>query len=213
MSIGDESIGTPDEMTSDFPTGTLLPDGLVQPNAGDRLRAEDALAIHELIARVYLAEDSRDFTALRQLVTPDLVHDHSLYGRVDGPEGLVGLVRDHPERFDGLRHQAFNVATRAVGPDVAEAVSYILVAQLGGGDVVELPRILGHGVVRDRLVRAGGRWRIAHRVYDQFALAGAVVADADARSSAARHLAGPEESIQHPSAGTDPGATTGQVCL
>lgn len=181
---------------SDFPDRTVLPEELVQPDAGDRLRGDDALAIHELIARVYLAEDSRDFTALRQLVTPDLVHDHSLYGRAVGPEGLVALVRDHPERFDGLRHQAFNVATRAIGPDSAEAVSYILVAQLGGGDVVDLPRILGHGVVRDRLVRVAGRWRIAHRVYDQFALAGAVVADADARRSAACQLPGPDQLIQ-----------------
>lgn len=174
--------------TADYPKTTTLPAAVVEPNGGARLPPEDVIAIHEVLARVYLAEDSRDYGALRQLVTPDLVHEHSIYGTANGPEGLVSLVRDHPERFDGLRHQALNIATRALGPTTAEAVSYIVVLQLHAADETDLPRILAHGVVRDQLAKQGGVWRIAHRTYEQFALSAAVVPDPDVRGQAARVL-------------------------
>lgn len=160
---------------------TRLPAEVVNPAAGERLEPWDALEVHELIHRVYLAEDSRDYDALRAIFTEDAVHDHSIYGRVEGAEAIVEFVRANlAQGFDGVRHHALNVATRRAGENQAESVSYVVPLKLfpgpGDGDG-DLPRVLGHGVVRDRLVKHHGRWRIAHRIYDQFSVWPAMVPD------------------------------------
>jgi len=172
---------------------TQLPTALVNPASRQPLALADALEVHEVIHRVYLAEDSRDYDALRTIFIEDAVHDHSIYGRVQGAEAIVGFVRDNLTRgFDGVRHHALNVVTGRVGEDGAEAVSYVVPLKLfpgpGEGDG-DLPRILGHGVVRDRLVRQGGRWRIAHRTYDQFSAWPVMVGDPQALARAAQAVA------------------------
>lgn len=173
-------------VAGEFSKVTTLPAELVQPDLAVPLPPADAIAIHELVTRIYLAEDSRDLNALRQLVTEDLVHEHTVYGKLEGVENFVGFVRDNPGAFDRFRHQALNIVTRQTGPDKAEALSYILVLQVHpveGEDALALPRIIGQGVVRDRLAKVGGRWRIAHRVYDQFSVSAALVPDRAAREN------------------------------
>lgn len=172
------------------PSKTILPDLLVRPESSTPLAASDAIAIHELLNRFYLAEDSRDLTALRQLVTDDFVQIHSLFGRLDGAEALANWVNDNPQFFDGIRHQAINVATHSTGADTAQAIGYILVFQLFGDEHVSpaLPRIIGHGVVRDSLVRHDGSWRVSHRTYDQMSVLPAFAPDAEARQTAAQNV-------------------------
>ena len=113
-----------------------------------------------------------------------------IFGATDGRDGLAALLRDNPELFDGIRHHALNITAIGTGPDTAEAVHYILVMQvhaIGGEPAVALPRPIGHGVVRDRLVKQDGRWFIHRRVYDQMSIA-ADLLPAEQRQSTARRL-------------------------
>lgn len=180
----------------DFPTTTNLPIEVVNPDFATPLSGSDAVAVREAVIRVYLAEDARDRAALEAVVTEDFIQQHALYGELQGPKAFADFVIDSPQAFDRYRHMAMNVVTRGTGPNSAEALSYILVLDLHPADEAKataLPRILAHGVVRDRLVRKEDGWRIAHRVYDQFAVAAAVVPDRDARLGASRTIASSDE--------------------
>lgn len=171
---------------------TRLYPALVNPARREPLAPEDALEVHEVIHRVLLAEDSRDYDALRQIFTEDAVHDHSIYGRVHGAEAIVEFVQTNLTRgFDGVRHHAFNVSTSRLSEDAAEAVSYVVPFKLfpvTGEPDGDLPRILGHGVVHDRLMKRDGRWRITHRTYDQFSVWPVMVNDRETLALAAQAL-------------------------
>ena len=84
---------------------TISPAALLTPNEGTPLSAEDRLAIHELIARNYLVEDTRNEDHLAAIVTEDFKQEHVIFGKTDGRDGLAALLRDNPELFDGIRHQ------------------------------------------------------------------------------------------------------------
>ncbi|WP_299410419.1 nuclear transport factor 2 family protein [uncultured Roseobacter sp.] len=175
-----------------FPLETQLPAPLVDPALATPLSGADAIAVHEVVTRVYLAEDSRNAAALANLVTDDFVQDHTLYGQVVGDEEFSQWVLDNPTAFDRYRHVALNIVTRQVGPDAAEALSYVMVVEAHAANeeaAPALPRILAMGVVRDALVKEGGRWRIKHRIYDQFAVTAAVLEDPGLRLQASGAIA------------------------
>ncbi|MEM9190310.1 MAG: nuclear transport factor 2 family protein [Myxococcota bacterium] len=178
-------------MFQPFPLTTELPDALVDPVQATPLPPADALAIREAVTRIYLAEDSRNAAALRHLVTTDFVQEHSLYGHIEGGRAFADWVLEHPTAFDRYRHVALNTVTRSTGTDSGEALSYVLVIEAHPDEeptAAVLPRILATGVVRDRFVREEGRWRIAHRIYDQFAVTAAVLADRRTRLDASAPL-------------------------
>ncbi|HAX76884.1 MAG TPA: hypothetical protein DCY88_13840 [Cyanobacteria bacterium UBA11372] len=169
---------------------TQLPLEIVRSHEAKPLDAADTIAIHELINRVFLAEDSRDREALQQTVTEDFVQEHTIFGKLTGRETFASWVIDNPEFFDGIRHMAGNIVVSGDGIDRAQAVSYIYVFQLFS-DIYEasnIPRILAHGIVRDRLIKENGRWKIAHRIYDQFAVQSEVVPDAKIREQASQAI-------------------------
>ena len=169
---------------------TISPAALLSPKGEPPLSTEDRLAIHELIARNYLVEDTRDEAYLAAIVTEDFKQEHVIFGATDGRDGLAALLRDNPELFNGIRHQALNITAIGTGPDTAEAVHYILVMQvhaIGVEPAAALPRAIGHGVVRDQLVKQDGRWFIHRRVYDQMSIAADLLPE-EQRQSAARRL-------------------------
>ncbi|GLS27486.1 nuclear transport factor 2 family protein [Marinibactrum halimedae] len=174
-----------------FPTQTSLPNNLVNPAQVSYLSGEDANKVRETVQRVYLAEDARNYDAFRHLLTKDYQQQHSIYGRLEGVETFINWLKSNPQAFDRYRHMALNTVTSAVGQGKAQAVSYLLVLDLHPAkesDARDLPRILAHGVVRDQLVKKDDRWLITHRIYDQFAVAAAVVADREVRIKASRYL-------------------------
>ena len=176
--------------TQDINPRTISPAALLTAKEGAPLSTENRLAIHELIARNYLVEDTRDEAHLAAIVTEDFKQEHVIFGATDGRDGLAALLRDNPKLFDGIRHQALNITAIGTGPDTAEAVHYILVMQvhaISGEPVAALPRPIGHGVVRDRLVKQDGRWLIHRRVYDQMSIAADLLPE-EQRQSAARRL-------------------------
>ncbi|MBP2831857.1 nuclear transport factor 2 family protein [Aquimarina sp. U1-2] len=152
---------------------TVLPKKMVQTKGVTMLPAEDIVMIREIVNRLYLAEDSRDFEAFRQLLADDFVQDHPFQVMV-GAEGMIDFFKKNPQVFDGYRHHAFNVTTRAIGDNEAESVHYLISLKLfpmDGEDANQSPFIAGHGVVVDRLRKENGKWRFTSRVYDQMAIA------------------------------------------
>src|SRR5438046_194333 len=69
-----------------------LPQRIVRRAGSAPLRADDDIAIHELISRVYLAEDSLDREALRDAVAPDFILEDSVAGRSVGRDAFADLV-------------------------------------------------------------------------------------------------------------------------
>lgn len=176
---------------TEFPMATALPSAIVNPESATPLSGDDAAMVRETVTRIYLAEDARDVSALKALVTEDFVQQHSVYGTLSGGDTFAAWVADNPAAFDRFRHMSMNTVTRALGDKAAEAVSYILVLELfpkPGEENAALPRILAHAVVRDRLAKANGRWRIAHRVYDQFAVPADIVPDRQSQIDLARSI-------------------------
>ena len=177
-------------MTKDAPPQcTISPAKFLTPSISNGLSVEDRLAIYELIARNYLVEDTRDEMHLAAIVTEDFRQEHPLFGATESRDGLAALLRDNPTLFDGIRHQALNVVAAGIDDEAAEAVHYIMVTQVHAiGDVpsAPLPRIIGHGVVRDQLVKQGGRWLIHRRVYEQMSIAPDMVPEAQRLVAAQR---------------------------
>jgi hypothetical protein len=167
---------------------TKIPDRFVNLASAEPLDAADRIEIHELVTRVYLAEDTRYYDALHQICTEDFVHIHPA-GRTEGIEALVGFLKEFAVGFDGKRHHAFNIVTHRVADDEAEAVSYLASIELfdtQGRENPALPRIIGHAVVIDSLRKVDGRWRIYQRVYDQIAVNSVFMSDAAERERWAR---------------------------
>ncbi len=170
-------------------TRTISPGVFLSPNDETALAGEDRLAIHELIARNYLVEDTRAESHLASIVTEDFRQEHAIFGATEGRDGLAALLRDNPALFDGIRHQAVNITAIGTGPDTAEAIHYIIVMQVHAIDaepVASLPRPIGHGVVRDQLVRQNGRWLIHRRVYDQMSVADDLLPEGQHQAAARR---------------------------
>lgn len=175
--------------SDDSKNKTISPNTILSPGP-ETLSPADKIAIHELIARNYLVEDTRDAAHLDAIITEDFEQQHPLFGTTKGRDGLAALLHDNPGLFDGIRHQALNISATGTGENTAEAVHYILVTQvhaIGQTPPVPLPRIIGHGVVRDWLVKHNGQWLVRRRVYDQMAVASDLL-PAEQREIAAKRL-------------------------
>ena len=170
---------------------TQLPSAVVRTDALRALPAADTVAIHQLINRVYLAEDSLDREALRQAVTADFVLEDSVTGRSDGRDAFADLVVRGADFRAGNRHMVLNLAVSGAGKNQAVAVHYLVAVRAFGmkAETADLPRLLAHGVVRDQLVKEHGSWRLAHRISDQVSISPTILPDAALRTQAARVVA------------------------
>lgn len=181
---------------------TELPPGFCEPETTlDReLSIEDRVQITELLHRVYLCEDSRDYAALEKILIEDYINEHPLFGRHESASSFIEWFKNTPAGFDGIRHNCLNSITRGVSKDVAESISYILVLQLFGaksrnespGEEIDslLPRTIGHGVVCDRWIKKSDRWHLQHRIYQQMSINAAFLSDKALRGEAQRGLGG-----------------------
>lgn len=176
---------------------TELPTGFCDPQTAldTELAASDRVQITELLHRVYLCEDSRNYDALKKILVDDYVNEHPLFGKQESASSFIEWFKNTPNGFDGIRHHCLNSITRGVGNNEAESLSYILVIQLfparsrneSDEELDEiLPRTIGHGVVVDRWVRQGDRWYLKHRVYQQMSVNAAFLPDKAMREKAAQ---------------------------
>lgn len=177
---------------------TELPAGFCDPQTAldGVLSVGDRLQITELLHRVYLCEDSRDYDALEKILVEEYINEHPLFGKHESASSFIDWCKNTPTGFDGIRHHCLNSITRGVEKDLAESVSYILVIQLfpaesrGESPSEELdstlPRTIGHGVVCDRWIRRENRWYLQHRVYQQMSVNAAFLPDKSMREEAAK---------------------------
>ena len=129
-----------------------------------RMDASEAIAreeIRDVISRYNHAGDRGDLDALVRCFTEtgvlDLEGEDDCAGRAAIRERLSDVVSDLAERSERalLRHHVSSIRIELTGFDTAIAASYFLVFTEVG---------LDHwGRYADRLVRADGAWRIAHR--------------------------------------------------
>lgn len=177
---------------------TNLPAGFCSPESvsPETLPIGDRLQITELLHRVYLSEDSRDYDALEKILIGDYINEHPFYGRTEGANTFIEWLKSNPAGFDGIRHQCLNPVTRGIGKNLAESVSYLLVMQLfpaasrneSPNEEIDtnLPRIIAQGVVVDRWVCQEERWYLQHRVYQQMSINAVFLADKAKREEVAR---------------------------
>lgn len=177
---------------------TELSAGFCNPESAstEALSVSDRLEITELLHRIYLCEDSRDYQALEQILTEDYINEHPLFGRHESASSFIQWFQNSPAGFDGIRHHCLNSITRSTGSNAAESVSYILVVQLfpaasrneSPSEELDaaLPRVIGHGVVVDRWVYQANRWYLQHRVYQQMAINSTFLPDSQKRNGVAQ---------------------------
>jgi len=151
------------------------------------LPAADGLAIHELISRVYLAEDSVDRDTLRDAVTSGFVLEDSMTGRTVGRDAFADLAVKTAALRAGSRRMALNVVVSPDGDAGAVAVHYFIAIKAFNA-ATKSPdlQLLSQGIVRDQLVKDHGTWRLVRRICDQVSVSPSLNFNITQRIQAAR---------------------------
>ena len=133
--------------------------------------ADDKLAMLELTNRFEWCFDARRLDALEGLLTEDVVIDH-LFGLAANRAEAMRMLRDVVP-FRGIRHQATNATVFTNDAGEPCVLSYLMVVQThddAGNATDQLPRVLAHALVTDRMRRTPEGWRIAGRTFEQMML-------------------------------------------
>jgi hypothetical protein len=147
----------------------LAPDAFFRDS--DALSADDKLAMLELTNRFEWCFDARRLDVLATLLTEDVVIDH-LFGMANNKTEAIAMLRDVVP-FRGIRHQATNATVFTNDKDEPCVLSYLMVVQTHDDDnkvTNQLPRVLAHALVTDRMRKDGNRWLIAGRTFEQMIL-------------------------------------------
>jgi len=130
----------------------------------DRRRTSDRAAIHDLLARLALAQDARDWDTLTGCFEPDAIYVHP-GGELRGVDAIVDRTRTALTPLDASQHLLGAILV-TVGERDASAVTYFQAQHVRhgapGGDLYVIA-----GTYRDRLLRHDdGCWRIARRAQE-----------------------------------------------
>ena len=132
-------------------------------SAPDRDVLVDRADIHDLLVRLVLAQDARDWDGLAACFDPDASYTHP-GGVLAGVDAIVERSRNALAPLDASQHLLGSILVDVDG-DEATAVSYFQAQHIRTGlDAGERYAIAG--TYRDRLVRSGGGWRIAQRTQE-----------------------------------------------
>ncbi len=135
-----------------------------EPNEGTLQHLADRAAVHDLLVRLALAQDARDWAALADCFVPTARYVHP-GGELAGVDDIVARTRAALTPLDDSQHLLGTILVQLHGadPDQGSAVAYFQAQHvrrgLSGGELYVIA-----GTYRDRVVRCGdGRWRIALR--------------------------------------------------
>ena len=148
----------------------IAPDAFFRAG-GPSYSADDKLAMLELTNRFEWCFDARRLDALEGLLTEDVVIDH-LFGLASNRAEAMRMLRDVVP-FRGIRHQATNATVFTNDAGEPCVLSYLMVVQTHddeGKATDQLPRVLAHALVTDRMRRTPEGWRIAGRTFEQMML-------------------------------------------
>ena len=132
---------------------------------GERIvRLSDRAAIHDLLVRLALAQDARDWETLADCFQTDAVYVHP-GGELVGVEAIVNRTRTALTPLDASQHLLGTILV-TVADYHATAITYFQAQHvrrgLAGGDLYTIA-----GTYRDRLEHdADGVWRVAHRTQE-----------------------------------------------
>lgn len=133
--------------------------------------ADDKLSMLELTNRFEWCFDTRHLAELAALLTDDVVIDH-LFGLASNKAEAMRMLTDVVP-FRGIRHQATNATVFTNDAGEPCVLSYLMVVQThddAGKVTDQLPRVLAHALVTDRMRKVDGTWRIAGRIFEQMML-------------------------------------------
>jgi len=133
--------------------------------------ADDKLSMLELTNRFEWCFDTRHLTELAALLTDDVAIDH-LFGLASNKAEAMKMLTDIVP-FRGIRHQATNATVFTNDAGEPCMLSYLMVVQTHddeGKATDQLPRVLAHALVTDRMRKENGAWRIAGRTFEQMML-------------------------------------------
>jgi uncharacterized protein (TIGR02246 family) len=133
--------------------------GVVFPQA-EVQRLSDRADVHDLLVRLALAQDARDWDALSDCFRPDAVYVHP-GGELVGVDAIVDRTRTALSPLDASQHLLGTILVTVAG-DEASAVTYFQAQHVRHGTVGG-DRYVIAGTYTDRLVRDDGGWRVAHR--------------------------------------------------
>ena len=125
------------------------------------LTTEDQLEIHGLVARYNHAVDSGNGDAYAETFTAEGVLDAGALV-VEGREALAAFAKGLPSSMRSPRHIASNLVIEGDG-DRATVNAYVQMYVLAGDP--GHPKLAVSGKYVDELVRTGGRWVFARRVF------------------------------------------------
>jgi len=125
-----------------------LPVAIVR-RAPAAMAAADMMAIHELVGRIYLAEDSLDREALRDAVMSDVILEDSISGRTLGRDAFAELAMKSAAARAGSRRMALNIVVSPDSENRAFAVHYVLAIK-AFASATKSPdlQLLAQGIVR-----------------------------------------------------------------
>ena len=125
------------------------------------LTIEDQLEIHGLVARYNHAVDSGNGDAYADTFTADGILDAGALV-VEGREALAAFATGLPSSMRSPRHIASNLVIEGDGQR-ATVNAYVQMYVLAGDP--PHPELAVSGKYADELVRTGGRWVFARRVF------------------------------------------------
>lgn len=128
---------------------------------GYRLTVDDRLEIMQLPALFEWSLAARDFEAIANLYTDDIIIDHAL-GFAQGKSAAIGLARSDKIPTYGLRHQFSNHIVFINENGNPACLSYLNAAQMTSEQPAPaiLPAIFAHLVQIDVVRKENGQWKL-----------------------------------------------------
>lgn len=125
-----------------------------------RFDVAEESAITRVLVDYCWALDEQDWGLMDQVFTADATLTASS-GEYEGAASIIDLMSTSRTRFVRTQHLLSNVRVIPTAVDAADVTSYVLGHDVEPGEPEALVRIAA--VYRDRVVKADGHWRIAHR--------------------------------------------------
>ncbi|MBX3250979.1 MAG: nuclear transport factor 2 family protein [Myxococcales bacterium] len=119
------------------------------------LNLADRLELHELVARLAHLSDLADWKTYLSHFIEDATMDPGFAPPTRGVTEIEAFLRQTEGGTKGKRHVATNVLVEGAG-DEATVISYLVVLERE-----EIPKVVATAVIRDRVVRRDGVWKVA----------------------------------------------------
>ena len=132
------------------------------------MKANDKLAIHELLNKAAYGYDSRTVDMLADCFTEKAVMsmhiaDGDLIGPFEGQNEIMELMTGAMEgQMDKRLHNISNIFFEKEADEAATVLSSLTLTAVENGSI----KLLTTGIYRDEVVKVGGSWKISKRHLD-----------------------------------------------